>query len=361
MFYKTRTNTEDVGYTVWNQRETGIIFNVMIIVMTVLVMIFVVQRLIMALAIFSHSIKVGEKSDLERTHLYLAIFYVSGIVLVQFIVFDFYWGPEWTSLPPHFPLQTSSDKFFGVYATLRTVLFVFGIITALFGAFVGLCLYTLIKPLRLKHHKPFPLILIILLFSFNCFCIFFFAYIVSRNIVPIMLLAPLNPLNILSLTSINISQVAAIFLAYVLLVFPFITSNETQRYYRCSWSFQNGSFIFASFAATSMLIFYGTIWTSSTSLSYQSGFTQTFAAISASMCAAIFTYIYKTKPFHQHYNKETNAKEKQSADSNQAAERERMLTIQEHSYSSKKPAENTEQENSPLLTQVEIEIDSKDT
>lgn len=202
-------------------------------------------------------------------------------------------------------------------------------------------MYILIEPLRLKHHKPFPLILIVLLFSFNCFCIFFFAYIVSRNIVPIMLLALLNPLKILSLTSINISQVAAIFLAYVLLVFPFITSNKTQRYYRCSWSFQNGSFIFASFAATLMLIFYGTIWTSSTSLSYQSSFTQTFAAISASMCAAIFTYIYKTKPFHQHHNKETNAKEKQSADSNQAAERERMLTIQEHSYSSKKPAENT--------------------
>lgn len=331
----------------------GKLFNVTVIVIEILVLMFVMCRLIMELTKFSHKIKVNAKSDPEQTHLYLSVFYTSGFVSLLFIVFDFYLKPKIYLIPEYVSRQIGFNE-----SVILFMKWSFEIVIALGGAITGLRLYNIMDPLRLAHHKCLPSVGVGIIFCLNSACIFFLAYLISLNIVPIVLLVLLHPLRILSVTSILVSNFVINLLGHTLFIFPLLTSDKTQTLNRRWWSFQY-SFIYLGLTAASFLsVFLGFILTVSEQLSDHPGFTQTLATFSSSICIGFITYVYKVKPFNVVPNAKDSGPDAKQPDNTCNNPADKGLDVE---MSSKKAAEATERENAPLLAPVEIEIEQNDT
>ncbi len=311
-------------------------------------------RLTTELAKFNRNIKVIGKRDPERMHLYLAVFYMSGVVIIQFIAFDFYMTPKFFSITKYISLQTSLNE------NLTSIMqCIFETAIALFGAIVGLYLYFEMDPLHLPYHKPFPSVVVAIVFCFNGMCILFFGYLISQNIVPILLLILSYPLRILCWTITLSSAFVTYLLGYTIIAFPSLTSDKTQTSYRYSWTFRKSSIFFGLITVSYLTIFIGFTLVISEQMSDHPTFTQSVATISSSMCIGFITYVYRAKPFHFPNMKESEANMKllESNKCTNTAEKER----QDAEENSKKAAEATERENAPLLEQVEIDTEQKDT
>lgn len=319
----------------------------------VLVLSFVMIRLIVELTKFSHKIKVNGENDPEQMHLYLSVFYTSGISILPFIAYDLYSRPIFFLIPTYVS-QTEIGLNEGLIRFIQCI-FEIGIFLA--GALIGLFSYNKMDPLHLPHHKRIPRAVMVIVFCFNGICIFYFGYLLSQNILPIVLLALVYPLKIFFWTVIILSSFVSNLMAATLNTFPLLTSDIKQIHYRLCWTFRNSSIYFGLMALSLLLNFVGFTVSISEQLFNHPGLMQIIATVSSTLCVGCVTYVYKAKPFHMPKSKESETNMKQSDRNTCINTAEKGLDIEE---SSTKAAEATGEENAPLLTKIEIETEPKD-
>lgn len=300
-YYNERIDKEDLGYTTIDSHEDSNkpfteVFNIAIIAATILIMAFTCHRLFLSTFWFIQTIKTNEKIHPLKVYFYMSMLYSSGFILLSKKATELYMSiyvSKWKYLPQYFnTIATLSST---IVFKIENILFGIAIIFAFFGGIMGYVAYVRIDPLNLSGHKQFPSVLLKLFFCFNFATIYYFVYEFSQNIVPSFLMALVDPLRVILISTSAIGVITAGLVTYALLLFPFITSSITW-FSRIRWMCRNGPLSIPVYVTSLLLIISSYTWTTPIRTNYHV-LTQVAAAAFPYVIVGIIGYLNKGELF----------------------------------------------------------------